>query len=143
VAAAGILKAKHYQEIWRIPRSGGGHPETKTLPWEYGAFRIAVARILTLPREFGAFRVAVARILTLPREYGAFRVAVARILTLPREYGAFRVAVARILSTGEGAEREIAVGAAVLALSKVTCHVKCLKVSVRVLFLSNNFSLYA
>ena len=37
--------------------------------------------------------------------------------TLPREYGAFRVAVAGILSTGEGAEREIAVGAAVLALS--------------------------
>jgi hypothetical protein len=55
---------------------------------------------------------------------------------LPREYSTFRFAVAGILSTGEGAEREIAFWAAVLALSKVKCHVKCLKFSVRVLFFS-------
>jgi hypothetical protein len=60
-------------------------------------------------------------------------VVAAGILTLPREYGAFRVAVAWILSTGEGAEREIAVGAAVLALS-TKCRVKFQKVSASTVF---------
>jgi hypothetical protein len=54
--------------------------------------------------------------------------------TLPREYGAFRVAVAGILSTGEGAEREIAVGAAVLSLRTNNAAKKCQKVSAEVLF---------
>jgi hypothetical protein len=93
-------------------------------------------------REYGTFRVVAAGVLIskhYQRVYGAFPVTQSRwagILTLPRENGAFRVAVAGILSTGEGAEREIAVGAAVLALSKVKCHVKCLKVSAKILFLS-------